>query len=322
LNDRVRTAVSVIIPVFNSEDTVGELTERITAVFQQAGRPVELVLVDDGSSDGSWEAIAELAATDDRVRGLELMRNYGQHNALLAGIRAARHPIVVTLDDDLQNPPEEIPKLLAKLDEGFDVVYGSFTERQFGFWRNLGTSITKLALRWVIGSDIAWKVSAFRAFHTDLRDAFASYNAPYVSVDVLLSWGTTRFGSVPVEHRSRAEGRSSYTFGRLANHALNVMTGFSTRPLRFASLVGLVFTLFGLVVLGIVLGTYAIEGGSVPGFPFLASVVAIFSGAQLLTLGIIGEYLARMHLRVMDRPPFTVRGEVGVREEEEVGSAG
>jgi undecaprenyl-phosphate 4-deoxy-4-formamido-L-arabinose transferase len=165
-------------------------------------------------------------------------------------------------------------------------------------------------------------VSAFRAFRTELRDAFASYNAPYISIDVLLSWGTTRFGSVPVSHSARAAGRSSYNFARLANHALNVMTGFSTRPLRFASLVGLAFTLFGGVVLVVVLATYLIEGGSVPGFPFLASLIAIFSGAQLLTLGIIGEYLARMHLRVMDRPSFTVREEVGVGAHEEVGSAG
>jgi undecaprenyl-phosphate 4-deoxy-4-formamido-L-arabinose transferase len=318
----VPAAISVVVPVFNSAETLGELVGALVDTLESLGREYEIMLVNDGSADASWERIAELAAMEECVRGLNLMRNYGQHNALLAGIRAARHPIVVTLDDDLQNPPEEIPKLLAKLDEGFDVVYGSFTERQFGFWRNVGTTITKLGLRWVIGSEIASKVSAFRAFRTDLREAFASYNAPYVSIDVLLSWGTTRFGSVPVAHRARAGGRSSYSFSRLANHALNVVTGFSTRPLRFASLIGLAFTLFGLVVLGVVLGTYVVEGGSVPGFPFLASVIAIFSGAQLLTLGIIGEYLARMHLRVMDRPPFAVREEVGARAPEEVGSTG
>jgi undecaprenyl-phosphate 4-deoxy-4-formamido-L-arabinose transferase len=318
----VAEAVSVVVPVFNSAETLDELVRRLGGVLDPLVADYELLLVNDASADASWERIVELAALDERVRGLNLMRNYGQHNALLAGIRAARHPLVVTLDDDLQNPPEEIPKLLAKLDEGFDVVYGSFTERQFGFWRNVGTSITKLALRWVIGSEVASKVSAFRAFRTDLRQAFASYNAPYVSIDVLLSWGTTRFGSVPVAHSARAEGRSSYSFARLATHALNVMTGFSTRPLRFASLIGLAFTFFGMVVLGVVLGTYLIEGGSVPGFPFLASVIAIFSGAQLLTLGIIGEYLARMHLRVMDRPPFAVREEIGAAAEEEVGSAG
>jgi len=314
------SSISAVVPVYNSEGTLAALVARLHQELDAVGRDHEIVLVNDGSADSSWDRIAELATADDRVRGLNLMRNYGQHNALLAGIRAARNDIVVTIDDDLQNPPEEIPKLLAKLDEGFDVVYGSATERQFGFWRNLGTSMSKLALRFVIGSDIAGKVSAFRAFRTDLREAFADFNAPYVSIDVLLSWGTTRFGAVPVAHEARAQGRSSYNFGRLATHALNVMTGFSTRPLRVASLIGLFFTLFGIVVLAIVLITYLTQGGVVPGFAFLASVIAIFAGAQLLTLGIIGEYLARMHMRVMDRPPFAVREEVGARAREEVGS--
>ena len=318
----MRRSISLIVPVYNSEGTLDELHRRLREVLDGLDADYELILVNDGSADASWDRIAELAADDERVRGLNLMRNYGQHNALLAGIRSARHDIVVTLDDDLQNPPEEIPKLLAKLDEGFDVVYGSAEERGFGVLRNMGTAMTKLALRWVIGSDIAGKVSAFRAFRTELRDAFADFDAPYVSIDVLLSWGTTKFGSVQVVHKERAEGKSSYSFTRLATHALNVMTGFSTRPLRIASLIGLVFTLFGIAVLVIVIVTYVVEGGSVPGFPFLASVIAIFAGAQLLTLGIIGEYLARMHMRVMDRPPFTIREEVGADVREEIGAAG
>jgi undecaprenyl-phosphate 4-deoxy-4-formamido-L-arabinose transferase len=314
------SSISAVVPVYNSEGTLAPLVASLHEALDPLGRDYEIILVNDGSADASWDRIAELAAADDRVRGLNLMRNYGQHNALLAGIRAARNDVVVTLDDDLQNPPEEIPKLLAKLDEGFDVVYGSAADPQFGVWRNLATGMSKLALRWVIGGGMAGKVSAFRAFRTDLRAAFADYEAPYVSIDVLLSWGTTRFAAVPVAHRPRAEGRSAYSFGRLATHALNVMTGFSTRPLRFASLIGLFFTLFGVVVLAIVLITYVVEGGVVPGFAFLASVIAIFSGAQLLTLGIIGEYLARMHMRVMDRPPFAVREEVGAGAREEVGS--
>jgi glycosyltransferase involved in cell wall biosynthesis len=318
----MRRSISIIVPVYNSEGTLEELHRRLREVLDGLDADYELILVNDGSADASWDRIAEIAAADDRVRGLNLMRNYGQHNALLAGIRAARHEVAITLDDDLQNPPEEIPKLLAKLDEGFDVVYGSAQERGFGVLRNAGTAMTKLALRWVIGSDIAGKVSAFRAFRTELRDAFADFDAPYVSIDVLLSWGTTKFDSVQVVHKERAEGKSSYSFTRLATHALNVMTGFSTRPLRIASLIGLVFTLFGIAVLVIVIVTYVVEGGSVPGFPFLASVIAIFAGAQLLTLGIIGEYLARMHMRVMDRPPFTIRDEVGADVREEIGAAG
>jgi glycosyltransferase involved in cell wall biosynthesis len=316
----MNSSISVVVPVYNSEETLTELVRRLHSTLEPLGRDYELVLVNDGSADASWDRIVELASGDDRLRGLNLMRNYGQHNALLAGIRSARNEIVVTLDDDLQNPPEEMPKLLAKLDEGFDVVYGSAANPGFGFWRKVGTAMTKFALRLVIGSDIAGKVSAYRAFRTELREAFAGFEAPYVSIDVLLFWGTTRFAAVPVAHRAREEGRSSYNFARLATHAFNVMTGFSTRPLRFASLIGLAFTLFGFVILVLVLVRYFVSDEAPVGFPFLASVIAIFSGAQLLTLGIIGEYLARMHMRVMDRPAYTVRDEVGVHEE--VGSPG
>lgn len=304
-------SVSIVVPVFNAVGTLGELVRRMVAVMDPLGREYEIVLVNDGSADASWASIVELADAHERVRGLELMRNYGQHNALLAGIRAARCETVVTIDDDLQNPPEEVPKLLSELERGHDVVYGTASRLHYGLWRGLGTRLTKLALRGVVGSDVAARVSAFRAFRTELRGAFAEYNGPHVSIDVLLSWGARTYGWVEVEHDPRNEGESSYTFGRLATHALNVLTGFSTRPLRFASLVGLAFTLFGVAVLVLVVVRYFVSGDTPVGFPFLASVIAIFSGAQLLTLGIIGEYLARMHMRLLDRPPYTVREEVG-----------
>lgn len=244
------------------------------------------------------------------MRGLDLARNYGQHNALLAGIRAARGRTIVTIDDDLQNPPEEIAKLLEKLDEGYDVVYGSASERQEGLLRALGSRLTKWALKIAIGSEIAGQVSAFRAFRTDLRDVFCDFQGPYVSIDALLGWGTSRFAAVPVRHDPRAAGRSNYGFIRLATHALNVLTGFTTRPLRIASLIGLALTLMGAGILVLVLVRYFVEGDKVPGFPFLASIISIFSGAQLLTLGIIGEYVARMHVRVMDRPAYALREEI------------
>src|SRR5829696_3752211 len=299
--------LSIVVPVYNSAGTLPALVERIDGALADEH---EVVLVNDGSADGSWTAIESLATRRSDVRGLDLMRNYGQHNALLAGIRAARHPVVVTLDDDLQNPPEEIPKLLAKLDEGHDVVYGAASERQHGLLRSLATRLSKWALRGVIGDDVAANVSAYRAFRTQLREAFADYEGPYVSIDVLLSWGTSRFTWVPVAHDARAEGRSSYSFARLATHALNVLTGFSTRPLRVASIVGLVFTLFGALIFVLVVVRYFVSGRVVPGFAFLASIIAIFSGVQLLTLGVMGEYLARMHMRIMDRPPYSVRDEV------------
>jgi glycosyltransferase involved in cell wall biosynthesis len=308
---RAGREISVVVPVYESADVVPRLVERLTAVLERRDAGYEVVLVDDGSGDGSWEAIVRAADSDERIRGLRLARNYGQHNALLAGIRAARHPTIVTLDDDLQNPPEEIPRLLEALEAGSDVVYGTPVEERTPFWRRIGTRLTKAALRTAMGAAVAARVSSFRAFRTDLRDAFHDFRGPYVSIDVLLSWATGSFAWVPVEHHDRAGGRSNYGFVRLATHALNVLTGFTTRPLRVASLMGLASTGLGMLLLAWVLGRYIVEGGSVPGFPFLASMIAIFSGVQLVTLGIIGEYLARMHVRIMDRPPYAIRAQAG-----------
>jgi glycosyltransferase involved in cell wall biosynthesis len=305
------TKISVVVPVYRSETTLRELHRRLTTVLQSISADFEIILVEDRGGDGSWEVIRELASRDPHVKGIQLVRNFGQHNALLCGIRAAIHEIVVTLDDDLQNPPEEIGKLVKKLGEGYDVVYGTPLSEQHGFWRDVASKITKLALKTAMGAETARNVSAFRAFRTMLRRAFADYRSPSISVDVLLTWGTTRFSHVAVEHRPRSDGASGYTLRKLVGHALNMMTGFSTLPLRLASIVGFAFTLFGLLVLAYVVGRYLIEGGTVPGFSFLASIIAIFAGAQLFAIGIIGEYLARMHLRSMERPTYVIDSYVG-----------
>ncbi len=301
--------LSVVVPVYNSASSLHTLVERVADAL--GDRDYELVLVNDGSSDGSWERIVELARTDKRARGIDLARNFGQHNALLAGIRAARGETIATIDDDLQNPPEEIPRLLAKLEEGYDVVYGSATERQHSILRGIATRLTKWSLKVAIGSEIAAQVSAFRVFRAPLRDSFADFRGPYVSIDALLGWGTVRFAAIPVRHDARIAGRSSYGFARLATHALNVLTGFTTRPLRIATLIGIGFSFVGLAVLVYVIVRFVVSGNPVPGFPFIASLIAIFSGAQLLTLGIIGEYVARMHERAMDRPAYAIHEEVG-----------
>jgi undecaprenyl-phosphate 4-deoxy-4-formamido-L-arabinose transferase len=148
-------------------------------------------------------------------------------------------------------------------------------------------------------------------FRTQLRDAFAHYHSPFVSIDVVLTWGTTRFVAIPVRHDTRKAGVSNYTFRMLFRHAMNMMTGFSILPLQMANLMGFLCTGFGGLVLMYVVGRYLIQGTTVAGFPFLASIIAIFSGAQLLALGIIGEYLARMHFRMMEQPTYTVRERIG-----------
>jgi undecaprenyl-phosphate 4-deoxy-4-formamido-L-arabinose transferase len=301
-----RRSISVVTPVYNGKASVSELCRRLAEVLPRVSTQYEIILVNDGSRDRSWEMISELSSQSPTVRGLNLMRNYGQHNALLCGIRAAKYELVVTMDDDLQHPPEEIPRLLTRLDEEFDVVYGAPKAEHNGLMRAIASRITRLALRTAIGSDVAKNVSAFRVFRTQLREAFASYESPFVSIDVLLTWATARFGAVTVDFQPRHSGSSNYTFTKLVRHALDMMTGFSTAPLQLASLIGFTCTLFGLGVFIYVFVRYCLEG-SVPGFPFLASIIAIFSGAQLFALGVIGEYLARMHFRSMKRPAYVVR---------------
>ncbi len=304
---RTADTISAVIPVFNSEESLIELVDRLKTVLEVLTADFEIIMINDASVDNSWDIIRRLTARYPFVRGINLMRNYGQHNAILAGAREARFKTIVTLDDDLQNPPEEIPKLFDELDRGFDVVYGTPVSERHGLLRDLASRLTKLALKVSMGVDIAPHVSAFRVFRTDVRQAFSEYQGPNLSLDVLLAWGTTRFSHVTVNHESRKAGRTNYTIGKLVLHAINMVTGFSALPLRIASLIGFCFTLFGILVLIYVLVRYFLEGNPVQGFPFLASIIAIFSGAQLFAIGIIGEYLARMHFRTMAKPTYIVR---------------
>jgi glycosyltransferase involved in cell wall biosynthesis len=287
------SGLSILVPVYNSSEILPNLIERLIPVVKSLNVPFELILVNDGSSDGSWNVIRKFAAKYTWIHGICLMRNYGQHNALLAGLRVAHYATTITLDDDLQHPPEELPKLVERLRDGFDVIYGSPESGTHGFFRNLASVVTKLTLRNAMGAESA--------------RPFSTFQNPFVSLDVLLTWGTAAFGFVRVTHEKRQLGRSTYTVWKLIRHALNMMTGFSVLPLQLASIIGFTFSLGGLTVLAYVLLRFALYRSAVAGFPFLASIIAIFSGAQLFALGILGEYLARMYVRMMDKPSYVVQ---------------
>jgi undecaprenyl-phosphate 4-deoxy-4-formamido-L-arabinose transferase len=279
-------------------DEVGKVLPDVTEAF-------ELVLVNDGSPDQSWQVINELARSHPWVRGIDLMRNYGQHNATLCGVREARYEVIVIMDDDLQNPPREIPKLLEKLAEGYDVVYGVSRIRQQAWWKTLASVIVKRAIAYVMGLRTVRDIGAFKAFRADLRRSFEDFKSPDVLVDVLLSWGTSNFASIPVDEEPRTIGKTNYNLFKLIKVSLLVLTSYTTIPLRFASIVGFLFTLFGIGVLIYVLVIY-FAAGSVPGFPFLASTIIIFSGVQLFALGIIGEYLARVFERTGGKQTYVI----------------
>jgi undecaprenyl-phosphate 4-deoxy-4-formamido-L-arabinose transferase len=303
------SSLSIVIPVYNGALTLFPLLTQIQTAMDELHLPFEVLLINDGSSDNSWSVIQSLSQQYPSVRGIDLMRNYGQHNALLCGIRAAQNEVIVTMDDDLQHSPSQIHVLLAQLAAGDELVYGAPLEEQHGFFRDIASVLTKVALSSVMNARSARHVSAFRAFYTYLRDAFVNYQGSTVSLDVLLTWGTSKIGYVLIPHQKRKTGSSHYTFRKLVTHALNLITGFTTIPLRIATAIGFFFLMFGILILLFVVLRYFIQGGVVPGFTFLASIIVIFSGVQLFSLGIIGEYLARMHFRLMDKPAYIVKKE-------------
>ncbi len=306
---------SVVIPVYRSAAILPTLLERLAATLPQWCEDFEVILVNDGSPDDSWQVIEDLLPRYPFLVAVNLMRNYGQHNALLQGIRQAQYDTIVTMDDDMQHPPEEIGRLLSVLQEGYDVVYGLPREDRHSWWRRWTSRAAKAIMARTLGVPNVRHISAFRAFRTSLRRAFAGYESAFVSIDVLLTWGTTRFGHVYVRHNERQEGESNYNFRKLLRHTFNMVTGFSTLPLQMASALGFLLTLFGLSILVYVLGRYLLYGSPVPGFSFLSSIISIFSGAQLFVMGIFGEYMARMYFRTLGRPSSVVRE---VRKQDDV----
>jgi len=296
--------ISVIVPVYNSASSVATVVGRVSAVLEIYCESFELILVNDGSTDSSWHAVERAVLGSNHVLGVNLARNSGQHAALLCGIRLAKFPVCVTLDDDLQFQPEDIPVLVDRLSESVDLVYGCPRKQKQDLWRKAGSQTIRSILKMLVGGNLALHASPFRAFKTRIREAFKDAACDATLIDVLISWGTTRYAAVTVEHVERSVGRSTYSFSKLVFTALNMVTGFTTIPLRIATFNGLACVMMGLLLLVYVFYQIVKNGGSVPGFPFIASVTIIFSGAQLLALGIIGEYLGRMFNRTLNRPAY------------------
>jgi undecaprenyl-phosphate 4-deoxy-4-formamido-L-arabinose transferase len=303
----IKTGVSVVVPVYSGAEAIEAIVERSIAALRAKGALGEVILVDDASTSPTCEIARQIAQTTGNVRLVRFARNEGQHAALLAGVREARYSTVVTVDDDLQNPPEEIPQLLARLEKGdVDVVYGYTPQSSHSRFRRAASIGVRWAVSRATGLESLQYLGSFRAFHTELRGGFAGAVGPGVSLDVLLGWSTQRFGHVEVHHDVRAAGESGYTLRKLVRFGFDTLTGYSTSLLNVVTALGLASVALGLGILTWVLGRYLIAGASVVGFPFLASSIALFSGAQMLSLGIIGQYLGRIHMRVQGRPSYHI----------------
>jgi undecaprenyl-phosphate 4-deoxy-4-formamido-L-arabinose transferase len=299
--------LSVVVPVYGSQATLRPLVERLGTVLDQTGRSYELIFVNDDSPDQAWQELEALhAAHPERITAIQLTRNFGQHNAIMCGLHEARGRYIVTMDDDLQHPPEEIPKLLDAIERtGLDVVYGRYDQKQHRPWRNLGSLIVNLAYRKVFG--ITGEFTAFRIVRREIVEAALGYGLNFTFIDGLLAWYTRRIGGITVEHAKRQHGKSGYNLRKLILLSLNMLTNFSILPLQIATLLGLCSALVGFNVGAVYLGRALLHHIAVPGYASLITAVLFFGGVQLLAIGIIGEYVGRLHLNVNRKPQFRVR---------------
>jgi len=299
--------LSIVVPVYNSAGTLNSLLDRLTKVIEPITQSYEIVLVDDGSRDGSWDVIQTLRKSyGEHLVAVQLMRNYGQHNTLMCGLGVARGEYVVTMDDDLQNPPEEIPKLLAHIKQhGLDLVYGCPSNREHAAWRNLGSNIVWHFYRTVFRNPVT--PTPFRIMRHQLAQSVMFYDLNFTYLDGLLAWCTSRIAGVEVAHHPRAQGSSGYSFGKLLGLALNLYTNFSLIPLQIVSGLGFVTAASGFLVGIYYLFQYLASNIEVPGFASTIIAILILGGAQLLALGVIGEYLGRLHLNVNRKPQYVIR---------------
>lgn len=300
--------VSFVIPCYHSEKTlpavVSEIEETMKGLTQY---DYELVLVNDCSPDGTAEVIREMCDKKEYVHGLSFARNFGQHSALMAGLRQAEGDIVVCLDDDGQTPANEVGKLLEKIDEGFDAVYAKYTHKQHSGFRNFGSKVNELMTRSMLNKPAELYVSSYFAVKRFVVDEMIRYEYSYPYVIGLVLRATKHITNVEVNHREREIGKSGYTLKKLLGLWFNGFTAFSVKPLRIATSIGVISA-----VLGFMYGIYTIIKKFVlpdvaVGFSAIMSAIVFFSGMILLMLGFIGEYIGRMYICMNNSPQYVIR---------------
>lgn len=291
--DRSDFSYSVVIPVYNSQDVVGATVDRVVEVLEAAGLRYQVVLVNDGSRDGSWDVIADLARRSPHVVALDLLRNYGQHHANLAGLRESTGDYVITMDDDLQNPPDQMLLLIDKAMEGHDVVFGRFEQKQARGYRRLGSKAISLVNRRVFEQPRGLAVSNYRILHRDVVERIcASRTAhPYITGQALMF--SHRPADVPVRHDPRTVGTSNYGLRRIASLVLTILFSYSVFPLRAAAALG-----FAVAAISFLLGLFYLVrsffvDSAVPGWTTIAVLLAVLNGVVIMLLSMLGEYVVR-----------------------------
>jgi len=307
-------AYSVVVPVFNEEGNVEALASRVLAAMEKVGEPFELLIVDDGSRDRTPELLRKIAAGDERVRVVRFTRNYGQEAAVEALYLNARGRWLVQMDGDLQHPPEEIARLIAKKNEGYDVVYGVREGRQDTLFRVAASRTMQWGMRSMMEIELPEDVSTFRLMSAPIARLVAALPERRKFFSALLVWSGARIGTVRVKHEARHAGATHYNFTKLLNHTFDLIVGFSSKPLRYIGTMGFVFALVGLG-LGIwVIARKLLWDYGFVGWPSLFAAVVILGGMQLIATSVIGEYIARIYVQAQARPLYNIGERLNFQE--------
>ncbi len=309
--------ISVIIPVYNEEENLRELGARLMRVLTGMGRPFEIILVDDGSTDKSWELLSELHGQyPQNLRALQFNRNFGQHQAIFAGFRAARGRVMVTLDADLQNPPEEIPRLVAKLEEGYDTVGGWRENRQDSIFRRLPSHLVNLIMSKVTGTKLRDYGCMLRAYRREVIDSINQCHESSSFIPALANLYSRRVAEIPVGHAERERGTSKYSLIKLIRLNFDLMTGFSNLPIHAVGFTGVAIAVLGMLFGLLLILRRLFVGPEVEGVFTLFAILFIFVGLNTLGLALIGEYVGRIYREVRGRPRYVIRETLGPKPDQ------
>lgn len=303
------TSVSIVIPVYRSAPILPVLVEKISHIARslEHAYQFELILVNDASPDNSWQVIASLTKQYPLLTGISLMKNAGQHNAIMAGLRYAQGDIIVTMDDDLQHPPEMIAQLLEAIQAGHDVCYTKYLDRKHVAWKQLGSWFNDKIATILLKKPAGIYLSSFRALHKRVRDEIIKYEGPFPYIDGLILEVTRNIATVPIKHQARYEGEGNYTLKRSISLWLKMATNFSILPLRIATLMGGIIAFLSMLMIIIIVVQKLLDPTISAGWTSLVTIILFMGGVQLCALGIIGEYIGRTYLNVNKKPQYAVR---------------
>lgn len=296
--------VSIVIPVYNSEKCLDELNAQVSDALKNI--TYEMILVNDKSKDRSWSKIVSLTQVNPRIKGITLKKNAGQDNAIMAGLSQAAGDFVVIMDDDLQHSPFDIPKLLSKCKEGFDVCYAQFADKKQSLWKNAGSKLNDFLAEVFLKKPGGLYLSPFKIMRNSVAKNIVTYNGPFPYVDGIILSITSNFTQVEMLHQKRFEGSSNYNIVRSVSVFLKHVTGFSLYPLRMVTLIGIMAASLSFFLGGYFIIDYLTNETQVEGWITLVLLLAFFNGLILMCLGLIGEYIGRIYLTVTAKPQFVI----------------